>query len=246
LINKTFFTSFHEFRIKDVPSEVLENYFMLEAEYAIEWYYFALIDDPLDRRNLDEFIRQYNREGQDIHRTFTNYKKGRYMDKLKEISRYERIDRVYRDNIFPIPRDKEYNYVNGWGEERTFGGKRTHEGIDIITDKGVPIYSVCSGVVERIGWNELGGWRIGIRGSDNIYYYYAHLDSYHDNIKKGTKIKRGQIIGFVGNTGYGPEGTSDMFVDHLHFGMYENNIAINPYPFLRAWEGREFSPLKSK
>ena len=60
LINKTFFTSFHEFRIKDVPSEVLENYFMLEAEYAIEWYYFALIDDPLDRRNLDEFIRQYN------------------------------------------------------------------------------------------------------------------------------------------------------------------------------------------
>ena len=104
----------------------------------------------------------------------------------------------------------------------------------------MPIYSVCSGG-KRIGWNELGGWRIGIRGSDNIYYYYAHLilimiiSRYQD--------KRPNVA--VGNTGYGPE-VPVIRLGSLHFGMYENNIAINPYPFLRAWEGREFSPLKSK
>ena len=116
-----------------------------------------------------------------------------------------------------------------------------HEGIDLMAaDTGVPILSVCSGVIEKAGWNELGGYRIGIRGEDNVYYYYAHMSRYEGTPKAGDKISKGQLIGYVGDTGYGPEGTTGQFEPHLHFAMYlgkgEDLRAFNPYPFLKAWE----------
>ena len=72
----------------------------------------------------------------------------------------------------------------------------------------------------NIGWLELGGWRIGITSENGIYYYYAHLDSYAP-LSVGDTVTAGQLLGFMGNTGYSKvEGTKGKFDVHLHFGIY--------------------------
>jgi murein DD-endopeptidase MepM/ murein hydrolase activator NlpD len=99
-----------------------------------------------------------------------------------------------------------------------------------------PVISVCDGVVDKIGWLELGGCRVGILSESGVYYYYAHLDSYAYDIKEGEKVVAGQLLGFMGDTGYGKEGTKGKFDVHLHFGIYliydNSEYPINPYEFL--------------
>lgn len=243
LFNKLFL-DIPQYSIKNISSISLENYFNLEKRYTIHWYYFAAMDDLEGRmkkadndKNYDRFISLYQSNGKDIEKALLDFGGRRYKrDLLKKVEQFEQIDRVYRNKIFPLPKEISYEYNDSWGADRTYGGERTHEGIDIIADKGAPVVSVGEGEITNIGWNELGGWRIGVMGQDGIYYYYAHLDKYKKNIEKGQKVDEGDILGYVGNTGYGPEGTSGKFVDHLHFGMYEKDIAVNPYPFLKAWE----------
>lgn len=156
---------------------------------------------------------------------------------------------------FPVPRSnkrKEWvNYVNSWNYERTYNGNRTHEGTDVMGDinkDGIyPVVSVSDGYVSNIGWLELGGWRIGITSPSGIYYYYAHLDSYAKEYKEGDVIRAGDIIGYMGSTGYSKvEGTKNKFPVHLHFGIYitpdpdiaadYEEIALNPYNILKINE----------
>lgn len=126
-------------------------------------------------------------------------------------------------------------YIDSWGYERNYGGNRTHEGCDLMAIENIeglyPIISVCDGTITNIGWLEKGGYRVGIESCNGIYYYYAHLSEYA-NIKLGDEVKAGDLIGFMGNSGYGPEGTTGMFDVHLHFGIYYNDVSINPYWFL--------------
>lgn len=156
---------------------------------------------------------------------------------------------------FPVPRSnkrKEWvNYVNSWNYERTYKGNRTHEGTDVMGDinkDGIyPVVSVSDGYISNIGWLELGGWRIGITSPSGIYYYYAHLDSYAKEYKEGDVIMAGDIIGYMGSTGYSKvEGTKNKFPVHLHFGIYitpdpdiaadYEEIALNPYNILKINE----------
>ena len=146
------------------------------------------------------------------------------------------MNSIYENKVFPIASEYEYAYEDSFGAKRTYGGERSHEGIDIMCDFDIPIISVCDGVVEAKGWLELGGWRLYIKGNDGIHYYYAHMSKYASGIREGSRIKKGQLIGYVGDTGYGSIGTSGKFDPHLHFGMYEKGKAVNPYPFLKAWE----------
>ena len=134
-----------------------------------------------------------------------------------------------------------FDYVDSWQADRSFGGDRHHEGCDIITSvnrRGVyPVVSMTDGTVEQLGWLKLGGWRIGIRSPGGMYYYYAHLESYAEDLQVGSEVLAGQFLGFVGDSGYGEEGTTGQFVVHLHLGIYvpdENgeDQAVDPYPFL--------------
>lgn len=138
--------------------------------------------------------------------------------------------------IFPLPLDSDYGYEDGFGDGRSFGGERSHEGIDIIVEKGTPVLSVCNGVVTQKGWLTLGGWRIGVTDAFGVYHYYAHLSSYAD-VEVGDAVSAGDVLGYVGSTGYGPEGTDDQMIPHLHFGLYVDDVAVNPYDYLRHWEG---------
>ncbi|MDR1263450.1 MAG: M23 family metallopeptidase [Oscillospiraceae bacterium] len=146
-----------------------------------------------------------------------------------------RIDGLFSAaHKFPLPLNSGYTYEDSWGAERTFGGERFHEGVDLIVAKGTPIYSASYGTVTKKGWLTLGGWRIGVQDENGIYYYYAHLSEY-GRFEVGDAVRPGDILGYVGSTGYGPEGTDDVMIPHLHFGMYENDVAFNPYAFLKAW-----------
>ena len=89
---------------------------------------------------------------------------------------------------------------------------------------GTPVIAVESGVVEHIGWNQYGGWRIGIKSLDSKrYYYYAHLRKDHpyiEGLEKGSRVKAGDVIGYLGMTGYSrKENVNNINIPHLHFGM---------------------------
>jgi len=147
---------------------------------------------------------------------------------------------------FPLPKYAKYTYKSTWGDARGWGGRRIHEGTDIFAGYGTPVQSVSFGIIETMGWNLYGGWRVGIRDINNIYYYYAHLAGFKKGLKAGDIVKPGDIIGYVGSSGYGKPGTSGKFPPHLHFGMYKYNgkteWAFDPYPYLKRWE----KDLKSK
>ena len=155
--------------------------------------------------------------------------------------------------VFPVLRNTDENcafvtYEDTWGEDRTFGGDRHHEGCDIMgdtyADGTYPVVSMTDGVVEKMGWLKLGGWRIGIRSDNGIYYYYAHLDSYSDGLQVGDRVCAGQEIGRMGSTGYSTvEGTKGNFATHLHVGIYitvdgQEERSINPYFILKYLEKR--------
>lgn len=160
------------------------------------------------------------------------------MNTSKVFQTFQDINLTDRD--FPVSTSYNYSYRNTWGDRRGFGGLRIHEGTDIFADYGVPVHSTTYGVVELMGWNLYGGWRIGIRDIFNIYHYYAHMSSYNEDVKVGQVVKPGDVLGKVGSTGYGPPGTSGKFPPHLHYGMYKDNgyseWSFDPYPYLKKWE----------
>lgn len=169
---------------------------------------------------------------------------------------YEETRRIYSGlaadlQVFPVPRNTDascafVHFGNDWGNPRTFGGDRRHEGCDIMgdcyEDGTYPVLSMTDGVVEQLGWLKLGGWRIGIRSDSGIYYYYAHLASYADGIEKGDRVQAGQVLGQMGSTGYSTiEGTSGKFAVHLHVGIYvtteeQEEWSVNPYYLMRYLE----------
>lgn len=144
--------------------------------------------------------------------------------------------------FFPVP-SKEITFENTWLAPREYGGKRFHEGTDLfgpVDASGYyPVVSMTDGVVEQVGWLPLGGYRIGIRTEHGGYFYYAHLSDYEREFQAGDIVAAGDILGYMGNTGYGPEGTKGQFPVHLHLGIYistpsEKELSVNPYWILRS------------
>jgi len=124
----------------------------------------------------------------------------------------------------PIAEGYWYSHYDDFGNSRSYGFKRTHLGNDLIGSIGTPIIAVESGYVEEIGWNQYGGWRIGIRSFDKRrYYYYAHMrkgSPYQEGLEVGSLVKAGDVIGYLGMTGYSlKEDVNNMTTPHLHFGM---------------------------
>lgn len=136
--------------------------------------------------------------------------------------------------------------VDTWMSERKYGGKRGHEGCDIMADKNergiYPVVSMTDGIVTNLGWLDKGGYRVGIMTDSGTYYYYAHMDSY-SNIKRGDSVKAGELLGYMGDSGYGKEGTVGKFPVHLHIGIYfykdGKEVSVNPYYVLRDLESHK-------
>lgn len=124
----------------------------------------------------------------------------------------------------PIAAGYGYSHCDDFGVGRSFGFKRKHLGHDLMGSQGTPIVAVEGGVVEVMGWNRYGGWRVGIRSFDNKrYYYYAHLQKdkpFAPGLAEGDMVQAGDLIGFMGRTGYSDkENVNNIETVHLHFGM---------------------------
>ena len=124
----------------------------------------------------------------------------------------------------PIAAGYSYGHYDDFGNSRSYGFRRVHLGNDLIGSVGTPIVAVETGRVEALGWNQYGGWRIGIRSLDNKrYYYYAHLRKGHPyvkSLKEGDIVYAGDVIGYLGMTGYSSrEDVNNIDTPHLHFGM---------------------------
>lgn len=161
---------------------------------------------------------------------------------------------IWKDiSCFPIPESTKnpeatVSFEDSWMYERSYGGSYGHEGTDImpaIRERGFyPVVSMTDGIIEKIGWLPKGGYRIGIRSRNQVYFYYAHLSSYAEGLKAGDAVKAGELLGFMGDTGYSEvEGTTGNFPVHLHVGIYLkteqiSEISVNPYWFLKYLEGK--------
>ncbi len=125
---------------------------------------------------------------------------------------------------FPLARGFDYSHYDDFGVSRSYGYRRQHLGHDMMGLTGTPIIAVESGVVEALGWNQYGGWRIGIRSFDNKrYYYYAHLRQnypYAEGLEEGSVVTAGDVIGYMGHTGYSStENVNNIKETHLHWGL---------------------------
>ncbi len=124
----------------------------------------------------------------------------------------------------PIAKGFPYSHYDDFGTGRSYGYKRKHLGHDLMAATGTPVIAIETGTVEIMGWNQYGGWRIGIRSLDKKrYYYYAHLRQnrpFNPSIKEGAVVNAGEVIGYVGRTGYSTtENTNNIDASHLHLGM---------------------------
>lgn len=142
---------------------------------------------------------------------------------------------------FPVARSNWLSYLqfeDDWHEPRfrkigaTWELVGVHEGNDILAEEGTPIVAAAPGTIEAIGWTFYSGDRVGLRGDDGRYYFYAHLSRYAPGLAVGQRKEAGDLLGFVGNTGYGPPGREDRFPPHLHFGIEGPGGWENPYPLV--------------
>ena len=160
----------------------------------------------------------------------------------------------------PIAAGYGYSHCSDFGNSRSFGFARKHLGNDLMGSLGTPIVAVEGGVVEAMGWNRYGGWRIGIRSFDSKrYYYYAHLQKdkpFADDLYVGKIVQPGDVIGFMGRTGYSDkENVNNIETVHLHYGMQlvfdesqkecNSEIWIDVYPIVRLLSQHRSSVQKT-
>ena len=125
----------------------------------------------------------------------------------------------------------------------SFGGYRGdvpgnyHHGDDLFAPLGTPVVAVADGTLNRVGWEHLGGWRLWVRDHNRNEFYYAHLSGYSPSALRTKHVKRGEVIGYVGNTG-------DAFTTppHLHFEVHPHQLlrlgyngAVDPTSYLDTW-----------
>jgi murein DD-endopeptidase MepM/ murein hydrolase activator NlpD len=151
--------------------------------------------------------------------------------------------------VFPLPMGYANSYDDTWGAPRPQGG---HEGTDLMAPAGTPEYAVTDGTIVPVtgsngnGWNTLGGYALMLKAAYSVgpvregdLFYYAHLEK-ESALPLGATVRAGQVVGYAGDTGQGPEVTRGLFPPHLHLGWYDAtgarsylpSGAMNPYPLL--------------
>jgi murein DD-endopeptidase MepM/ murein hydrolase activator NlpD len=102
-----------------------------------------------------------------------------------------------------------------------FKSRRMHTGVDFAARTGTPIYASGDGVVEKAGWVSGYGKKVEIRHVNGFETGYGHMSRIADGMKPGTRVRQGQVIGYVGSTGNstGP---------HLHFEIKVNGRVVDP------------------
>jgi murein DD-endopeptidase MepM/ murein hydrolase activator NlpD len=141
--------------------------------------------------------------------------------------------------------------INGARLSSSFGNRRhpilgydrLHKGTDFAAPRGTPIFAAGHGVIDRIGPNGAYGNFIRIRHANGYDTAYAHLNGFAKGMKRGARVRQGQVIGYVGTTGRstGP---------HLHYEVYVNGRPVNAMslklPTGRKLEGEQLEAFLSE
>lgn len=217
------------------------------------------------KADLDDLIKKIQLKEETIETITKNMKYYNYYYEIYSailgayIGEYK-IETVSQDNkkiyeeqyglkaFSPVAKGFGYSDYDDFGVARSYGYKRQHLGHDMMGLVGTPIVAVESGYVEAIGWNQYGGWRLGIRSFDKKrYYYYAHLRQnypFAKHLVEGSVVTAGDVIGYMGHTGYSTkENVNNIDCTHLHFGIQlifdesqkegNNEIWIDCYSLVR-------------
>ena len=237
------------FRSMELSDETLEAAIEHSRyEAAVEELYFAdAFQEQKDiRYGILQIAAPFNKKASLAGRWFIKNIRLRNIS-TEEWNGYLDAYRTILEDVkcFPVLKDTAgqvgWSFENSWGSIRTYGGKRRHEGTDIMAgnnERGYfTIVSVSDGIIEKKGWLEQGGYRLGVRSPSGAYYYYAHLYDYA-NLEEGDRVNAGEVLGRMGDTGYSKiEGTTGNFDVHLHFGIYMDvdgkETSVNPYYILR-------------
>jgi murein DD-endopeptidase MepM/ murein hydrolase activator NlpD len=114
-------------------------------------------------------------------------------------------------------------------------GARAHRALDLLAPKGTPVLAADDGRIGRLGTTPVGGNIVyAIDSHERFVYYYAHLDRHARGLAVGDRVRKGEVIGYVGTTGNAPSS-----VPHLHFQVMKRGAgrawwdgpSINPWPF---------------
>lgn len=230
---------------------------LLEKHPSLQGYAYV---DPIGYLTFTMLAKNYNPEASGY---LDDYVFLRGIADLVETEAFRELYEYYGAIIndlqyFPVPysnkEEAHISYENSWFSIRNYGGKRRHEGTDIMTETNqrglIPVVSMTDGIIEKMGWLEKGGYRIGIRSPSSGYFYYAHLDSYAPNLQEGDQVIAGQMLGFMGDSGYGEEGTVGEFPVHLHLGIYISSrigeMSVNPYNILKILENYRISYIHNE
>jgi hypothetical protein len=135
--------------------------------------------------------------------------------------------------MFPVYGSSSFG--DAYGADR--GDVTYHHGDDIFGELGQPLLASANGTVFSVGWNRVGGNRLWLRDHQGNLFYYAHLAAFSTNVRNGARVKAGQVVGFMGNTG-DAEGSAT----HLHFEVHPVSLiylgydgAVDPTTYLESW-----------
>jgi murein DD-endopeptidase MepM/ murein hydrolase activator NlpD len=137
--------------------------------------------------------------------------------------------------LLPIQGIRRKDLRDSFSEHRG-NGLRSHEATDILAPRNTPILAVDDGRVAKLFNSVRGGLTVYQFDPTETYcYYYAHLDRYAPGLKEGDRLRRGQLIGYVGTTG-----NADPATPHLHFALFRlgaekqwwRGTPLDPYPLL--------------
>ena len=125
------------------------------------------------------------------------------------------------------PVDGFHSFTDTWGAPRS--GGRTHEGVDMLADRGTPVVAVEDGTIHRLSNTSRGGIAVWLDGNGGDRYYYAHLDAWAPGLAVGQRVSRGEPLGTVGTTGNAPA-----HIPHLHWEFHPDRRGpVNPTPLAR-------------
>ncbi len=141
-----------------------------------------------------------------------------------------RIDQLLDGSyLFPVLGATVNDYSSDWGAPRADTG--FHQGIDIFAASGTPILAINDGTVFRVGWNTIGGRRFWFADRYGNLFYFAHLAGFSPLATEGQTVKRGDVLGFVGNSG-DAQGTPP----HVHFEIHPGGLwAVPPFAYITSW-----------
>lgn len=132
--------------------------------------------------------------------------------------------------VIPVADVEAHHLRDSYRQGR--GGGRVHKAIDIHARRGTAVLAVADGTILKLYTKGSGGNSIYHLDRDGrTRYYYAHLERFATDLRDGAEVKKGQVIGFVGDTGNARPGDY-----HLHF-----SIALLPN-LDRWWEGENLNP----